>query len=384
MKIMYMSHRYHTNQNAIVKGWKEHGDEVLFCSQYAGKIEDYTYTKPVIVGYSPVYRLVDYIYVHILARKNPAAVDLKVKCGFPPVRKLAKIMKDFRPDIVIMRERSLYSICTNALCRHYHIPACLYMMNPVWGEAPKQDIPHKVVRKLTPQYRLTPSMMVGIEKKGKVRDKNAFYAPYLMEPQISPDEKEYFQGGKINILAIGKYQERKNHFLMIRAVEALLERFPDIHLDIAGEMSNDFHREYYGRVKKYIKEHGLEHVVALYTNLDQKEMREEYKKADLFVIPSTGEPGAVSHLEAMAFSIPAIGGTDNGTASYIVPGETGYIFRDKSVEDLAEKMERVIEDKEKLKAMGKKAYEHVKKDFQFEKYYHSVMQVLARYGRQPQ
>lgn len=379
MKVMYMSHRYHTNQNAIVKGWKEHGDEVLFCSQYAGKIEDYTYVKPVVIGYSRLYRMFDYVYVHLLARKNPAAIDLKIKCGFPPIFRLARQMKTFRPDIVIMRERSLYSICTNALCRWYHIPSCLYVMNPVWGEPPKTDLPHRIVRKLTPPFRLTPSMVVGTEYAGKVEDKTAFFAPYLMEPQVAPEEKEYFQNGKINIFAIGKYQERKNHFLMIKAVEILKEKYPNLHLDIAGELSNDFHKEYYERVQTYIREHGLEETVTLYSNLNKEQVQNEYRKADLFVIPSTGEPGAVSHLEAMAFSIPAIGGTDNGTASYIVPGQTGYIFKDKDVEDLACKIEQIIRDEKVLKDMGKNAYEHVRKNFRFEKYYDSVQKVLEAY-----
>lgn len=381
MKVMYMSHRYHTNQNAIVKGWKEHGDEVLFCSQYAGRIEDYTYIRPVIIGYSSLYRLIDYVYVNILEKNNPAAIDLKIKCGFPPLLKLAKTIKSFTPDIIIMRERSLYSICTNMLCRHYRIPACLYVMNPVWGEKPKLDLAHRIVRRLTPVFRLTPSMMIGIGIEGKTEDKNAFYAPYLMEPQVSPEEKQYFQGNKINIFTIGKYQERKNHFLIIKAVKVLMEKYPDIHLDIAGEMSNDFHKKYYERVKKYIIQNSLEETITLYTNLDREQISREYRKADLFVIPSTGEPGAISHLEAMAFSVPAISGTDNGTASYIVPGETGYIFQDKSVKDLTKKMELVIQDREKLQVMGKKAYEHVKNNFQFDKYYNSVMKVLAEYGK---
>ncbi len=381
MKVMYMSHRYHTNQNAIVKGWKKHGDEVLFCSQYAGQIEDYTEITPVVIGYSLIYRFFDYIYVNILARSNPAARDLKIKCGFPPIFKLAAQIKKFQPDIVIMRERSIYSICTYALCRHYHIPACLYVMNPVWGEAPKQDLPHRIVRKLTPRYRLTPSLTIGTEFTGKTEDQDAFFAPYLMEPQVSPEEREYFQGGKINIFAIGKYQKRKNHYLMLQAVEILKTKYPNIHLDIAGELSNDFHKEYYERLVQYIKDHDLEKYVTLYSNLNKNEITGEYRKTDLFVIPSTGEPGAVSHLEAMAFSVPAIGGSDNGTASYIVQGETGYVFRDKSVEDLADKIELIIKDQNVLKEMGKKAYKHVEKEFRFEKYYSSVTEILKKYGQ---
>ncbi len=378
MKVMYMSHRYHTNQNAIVRGWKQHGDEVLFLSQYAGRIEDYTEITPVVIGYSLLYRFFDFIYVRIIARSNPAAVDLKVKCGFPPLMKLAAQIRRFRPDIVIMRERSLYSICTYALCRHYHIPACLYVMNPVWGEPPVQDLPHRIVRKLTPKYRLTPSLTIGTKLEGKTEDKDAFFAPYLMEPQVPPHKRAYFQDGKINIFAIGKYQPRKNHYLILQAAAALREKYPDIRLTIAGELSNGFHKEYYEQLKQYIGENDLSDMVTLYHNLTKEEVNREYRKTDLFVIPSTGEPGAVSHLEAMAFSVPAIGGSDNGTASYIIPGETGYVFRDRSVEDLAEKIELVIGNREGLKEMGRKAYEHVAREFQFDRYYNSVIRILEK------
>ena len=381
MKVMYMSHRYHTNQNAIVEGWKKHGDEVLFCSQYAGKIEDYSIIKPVVVGYSPIYRFFDYIYVNILAKNNPAAIDLKIKCGFPPVFKLIKIIKEFKPDIVIMRERSLYSIFTNTICKCMGIPTSLYVMNPVWGEAPKQDLPHKIVRGLTPKYRLTPSRVIGDDYTGKVEDKNAFFAPYLMNPQFSPEQKQYFQDGCINIFAIGKYQERKNHFLMIKAIETLKNEFPNIHLNIAGELSNNFHQEYYDRVVKYLKEHKLEDMVTLYQNLKKEQVQDLYKKTDVFVIPSTGEPGAVSHLEAMAFSIPAMGGSDNGTADYIISGETGYIFKDNDLEDLTEKLRSIIQSKEEVERMGKNAYNHVKENFQFKQYHKSVMQIMKRYGK---
>lgn len=85
MRVLYMSHRYHTNQNAIMKGWKEHGDEVCFLSQYEGKIEDYTYVKPVVMGYSPWFMPFYKLYVNVLAKNNPAAMDIRLKVGIPPV-----------------------------------------------------------------------------------------------------------------------------------------------------------------------------------------------------------------------------------------------------------------------------------------------------------
>lgn len=375
MKVLYMSHRYHTNQTTIMKGWKENGHEVRFLSQYAGKVEDYTYVKPIVVGYSKIFMAFDYLYVHFLKRKDPFAIDMKLKCGVPPIWKLAKYIKEFHPDIAILRERSIYTICMNAICRHYHIPTILYNLSPVWDKPKKMDLAHKIVWKLTPKYRITPTNLVGIDYSGLVKDQYGYWAPFLMEPQVSPEEKKYFHNGRINVFCIGKYQERKNLKMMIEAVEELLAKY-DLHLTIAGEVSNHFHEEYYRMVTGYVREHGLEERVTFYTNLNRKQISEQYRKADVYVVPSTGEPASITVIEAMAFSVPAISGSDNGTASYIDYGKTGYVFEDNDKKDLIEKLNKIICDRDNLVKMGAAGYEHVKAHFQFRNYYDRIEGIM--------
>ena len=372
-----MSHRYHTNQTTIMKGWKENGHEVRFLSQYAGRVEDYTYVQPVVVGYSRIFRVFDYLYVHFLKRNDPTAIDMKLKCGIPPMIKLAKYIKAFRPDVAILRERSMYTICMNAICKRYKIPTILYNQTPVWEKPKAMNGAHKLVWKLTPKYRITPVDVVGTDHTGLVRDETAYLAPFLMEPQVRPEEKNYFADGCINVFCIGKYQKRKNLQMMIEAVEELLPKYR-LHLVIAGEMSNHFHEEYYQKVSAYVTEHKLQSVVTLLTNLDRNAVVKEYKRADVFVLPSTDEPAAVSHLEAMAFSIPAVSGSNNGTANYIKNGITGYIFEDNNKEDLKEKLEKIICDKDKLKKMGEAGYQHVKDNFQFKNYFERIEEIQER------
>ena len=379
MKVLYMSHRYHTNQTTIMKGWKENGHEVLFLSQYAGKVEDYTWVKPVVMGYAAVFRAFDYLYVHFLKRKDPCAIDMKLKFGIPPLFKVAKQIKKFKPDIAILRERSIYTICMNAICRHYHIPTILYNLSPVWDKPKKKDLAHKIVWKLTPEYRITPTNLVGIDFTGLVKDEKGYWAPFLMEPQLPPEEKTYFAGNRINVFCIGKYQERKNHQMMIEAVEELLPKY-DIHLTIAGEISNSFHEEYFRKVSDYVREHGLEERVTFLKNLNRTEIAEEYRKADVYVVPSTGEPASITVIEAMAYSVPAISGTDNGTASYIDYGKTGYVFEDNDKEDLKDKLEKIICDRENLVRMGAAGYRHVKENFQFRNYFAQIETILRKMG----
>lgn len=377
MKVLYMSHRYHTNQTTIMKGWVEHGHEIRFLSQYAGKVEDYTYVKPIVVGYSRLFMAFDYIYVHFLKRKDPFAIDMKLKCGVPPLRKLAKYIKEFEPDVAIIRERSVYTICMNAICRHYHIPTILYNLSPVWDKPKRMDLAHKIVWKLTPKYRITPTNLVGIDFTGLVKDKYGYWAPFLMEPQMSPEEKTYFADGRVNVFCIGKYQERKNLQMMIEVVETLLPKY-DLHLTIAGEVSNHFHEEYYQRVTGYVREHGLEDKVTFYRNLNRQEISKLYQQADVYVVPSTGEPASITVIEAMAFSVPAISGTDNGTASYIDYGKTGYVFEDNDKEDLTDKLEKIICDRDNLVKMGAAGYDHVKEHFQFQNYYGCIEEILKK------
>ena len=374
MRVLYMSHRYHTNQNTIMKGWIENKHDICFLSQYAGKIEDYTYVKPIVVGYSPLFRLINYIYVHILFRKDPYAIDMRLKYGIPPIFKLRRLIRDFKPDIAILRERSIYTIFMNAICKSLHIPTILYNLSPIWDKPKKMDIAHKIVWKLTPKYRMTPVKLVGVAFEGLVEDENGYFAPFLMEPRLSPEKKSYFKNDRINIFCIGKYQERKNHFLMVQAVEELLDRY-DLHLTIAGEVSNNFHREYYTALEKYIEEHHLQNNVTLLRNLGKEQVFEQYEQADVYVIPSTEEPASITVIEAMAFSVPSISGSDNGTASYIDEGNNGYVFEDNNKEDLKKKLEMIVSDRENIPRMGRKGYESVLADFQFENYYAVVEEI---------
>ena len=140
--------------------------------------------------------------------------------------------------------------------------------------------------------------------------------------------------------------------MMVYAVERLGKKYP-LHLTITGELSNHFHQEYYDKITGYVKEHGMENQVSFYTNLNKKRVMEEYANADLYVIPSTGEPASITVIEGMAFSIPVISGSDNGSANYIENGKTGYVFEDCDQRDLEEKIELIIQDKDHMMEMGK-------------------------------
>lgn len=87
-------------------------------------------------------------------------------------------------------------------------------------------------------------------------------------------------------------------------------------------------------------------------------------------------------IEAMAFSVPAISGSDNGTASYIEEGINGYVFEDNNLEDLKKKLEMIVCDKENIPKMGKAGYQHVLDHFQFKNYFNVVEEIRSKMSAQ--
>lgn len=375
MRFLYVAHRYHTNQAPIMKGLVERGHTVCFVSHYQGKLEDYTYVVPVVAGYSKLFSVVNWIYVHILQRKNSKACDMRLKYGFPSMRRVRKIVSDFNPDVMIIRERSVYSIFTCLACRRLGVPMILYNQSPLWEDEIKNDLPHRIVKSLLPQVRITP--VLGVEGEGKVKEDGAVFVPFVMEPRLSPKEKKWFQNGKINILCVAKYEERKNILMLLAIFFRLADEY-NLTLTVAGECADHFERAYKEKLERFISENGLTKRVTLLENLAYEDMEELYAHADLFVLPSTREPASVSQLEAMSFSVPAICSDTNGTSCYIIEGMNGYRFKDNNEEDLQRVILKCISDPDKLKAMGANGFKEIEENCKFDIYYEKIIACMEK------
>lgn len=264
---------------------------------------------------------------------------------------------------------------TYHICRKAGYPCILYNQTPLWSEPEKTDLAHRLVNKLSPDMRMTPVM--GRQKEGTSIKENDFFIPFVEEPHKAPEERTYFQDGKIHILCIGKYEIRKHHLMLLEIVRHLQEKYP-LKLTLIGEATNHFQKEYLRKVEAYVKEHHMEDSVEVKANVPRKEMDTEYTKADVYIIPSTKEMASVSQLEAMSFALPVICSDSNGTACYVEDGVTGYQFRDCDQEDLERKLDALLADKEKLLAMGAAGYQAVIEKYGFQRYFDGIMEILEK------
>jgi len=103
----------------------------------------------------------------------------------------------------------------------------------------------------------------------------------------------------------------------------------------------------------------------------------EYARHYVYILPSFDEPTAVSHIEAMAHGLPAICSDSNGTKYYIEEGETGCVFRSQDSDDLTEKLNQVIRDREELMRMGERCYDFAESDLDPDIYYDRLCNLLG-------
>jgi glycosyltransferase involved in cell wall biosynthesis len=88
---------------------------------------------------------------------------------------------------------------------------------------------------------------------------------------------------------------------------------------------------------------------------------------DLHVLPSTMEGLSQALLEAMALEVPVIATRAGGNTDLIQDGENGYLFDDNNIEQLAEKIRLVIENREDRDRIVARAKRTALEDFSINK-----------------
>lgn len=382
MRVLYVAPRYHTNQIPVMKGWQAGGHEVLFISQFAGTPEDYTVLKPIILGYSRIFECFMKGYACLLCRGQKSLkkeFDLRTKIGFPPVTKAETYIRKFQPELVIVRERSVYNIPFWLACRKKKIPCILYNQSPLWDRRDRdRGLGRRLFLKLLPRVRMTPVM--GQKAPGKEMTPHSVFVPFVMEPRVAPEEKPHYTDGRIQILCVGRYEERKNLFLLLDAFGGLSKEY-SLHLTIVGEALDESKIDYYERLRRKVSESGLDQAVTLHRNFNREQMYEEYRGADLFVLPSTRERASIAQLEAMSCSLPVICSDTNGSACYVEDGRNGRLFRDGDEKDLKNVMETLVRDREGLLRMGSESFRLTKENYSFDSYYEAIMKCRAEAAR---
>jgi phosphatidylinositol alpha-mannosyltransferase len=148
-------------------------------------------------------------------------------------------------------------------------------------------------------------------------------------PHVAPIPE--LRDGKVNILFLGRLEQRKGLGVLLRAYALVKERMPELRLVIVGPARDRARRRY----EQFVEGQGLRDVVFAGFVSDEDKPR-YFASADIYCAPNTGkESFGIVLLEAMATGLPVVASDIPGFAQVISPGREGILVRRDDALNLA-------------------------------------------------
>ena len=174
-----------------------------------------------------------------------------------------------------------------------------------------------------------------------------------------PVKTKILQNSKqIKILFFSRIEKEKGIFETIDAFNILLKRGRDVSLSIAGDGSA------MESVRSYItKKNVIADRINLLGYVTGREKRTALMSHHIYCLPTYGEGMPTTVLEAMAFGMPVITRPVGGIKDFFVNGEMGFLADEKSPEIIADLIDRLIGDRQKMAKMASYNHFFAKKHF---------------------
>jgi len=197
---------------------------------------------------------------------------------------------------------------------------------------------------------------------------------YVVTTETSTLDKFGIDRSKPFVLFVGRITRQKGIIHLVNAIQyidpdtqiVLCAGAPDTP-EIAKEMEDSVNE-----VKK-----NRDNIIWIDEMLPKKEVIQLYSHADVFCCPSIYEPFGIINIEAMACETAVVASAVGGIKEVVVDGETGILVPleqqsvapfepidpDKFSKDLAEGVNKLINDKELKDKMAKKGRKRVEETF---------------------
>jgi phosphatidylinositol alpha-mannosyltransferase len=157
---------------------------------------------------------------------------------------------------------------------------------------------------------------------------------------------EELRDGTVNILFVGRFEERKGLIHLLRAYHRLRKRHVDARLLVIG--SGPKAREY----RRYVGLRGVRDVEFLGRVSDDDKAR-YFASADIFCAPATGQESfGIVLLEAMAAGIPIVASDIHGYKNVVQRGVQGLLVEPRNHRALAAGLYRLATDSDLRHRMG--------------------------------
>lgn len=164
------------------------------------------------------------------------------------------------------------------------------------------------------------------------------------------------------ILYIGKIEERRNITFLIDVFRRLVQISQDYRLLLIGNGEKEYTEKCWSMLENY----DLKEKVMYINSVEQSCLKYVYQVSDAFIFPSEYEIFGMVLLEAMYFGLPVFTTYNGGSSTLIDTNNNGFILQESNATEWADKIESVLNNREKYKSVSKAAHETIVKHYTWE------------------
>lgn len=191
---------------------------------------------------------------------------------------------------------------------------------------------------------------VGFSSKSEV-----LYLGVRKKKIVNPNLKKTLDipKGVVVLTTIGFNIRIKGFDILVKSIQSLMDSNRlknDIIVLVIGISENS---EDSNSLRQLIAEAGLNRkVMSLGIRNDINDI---LNISDIYLQPSRTEGLSLSIMEALNYSLPVIGTRVGGIPEIVHEGENGYLFEKENVEELADRIEILVNNREVREMMGRKS-----------------------------
>ncbi|HEV2493925.1 MAG TPA: glycosyltransferase family 4 protein [Terriglobia bacterium] len=207
--------------------------------------------------------------------------------------------------------------------------------------------------------------------------KRAALLPHGLDPGFAgaeepgPTAQSTVPGLMLTVARLRRLERGKGIDTVIRALPKVLEAAAHASLVVVGDGD---HR---ALLEDLAAQLGVQQKVRFAGHVEERELKEFYRQAELFVMPSRQEGFGLVFLEAMAFGKPVVGGDFGGIPEIVLEGVTGYVVEYGNVDALAGRLICLLTNEDLRRRMGAAGKQRVIENYGFATFQKRLVELLG-------
>lgn len=269
---------------------------------------------------------VDYQYLPELLNKNTR------------VFKAAKYVRQYKPDVII----SYLSSVNMTMC----LAKFFFDAKLIVSERNNNTCITRKDKVLFNLYRMADAVVPNSNSQGEFIRKNFSFLSKKVHPIINfvdvnrftPSESPV-RNNTLRIVTVARYAPQKNVLTYLKAVRMVKDMGLNVHFDWYGDKK--CYATYYAEIEKEYQQLDIADYMTLHD--PNQKIEEEYRKADIFCLPSLfeGYPNVVA--EAMSCELPILCSNVYENPYIVEEGVNGFLFDPQKPEAIADAINKMAE-----------------------------------------